>query len=63
MSDYGYGLLLRLEDRQLRALAALARDPVCGMLLDPARSAGDAQTAQEKSIELPAAAQRFSKKT
>ncbi len=30
--------VLWLEDGQLRALEALVRDPVCGMLLDPAQA-------------------------
>lgn len=30
--------VLWLEDGQLRALAALVRDPVCGMLVDPAQA-------------------------
>jgi len=30
--------VLWLEDGQLRSLAALVRDPVCGMLLDPAQA-------------------------
>ena len=38
--------VLWLEDGRLKTLAALARDPVCGMLLDPAQAPARLETAE-----------------
>jgi putative ABC transport system ATP-binding protein len=40
--------VLWLEDGRLKALAALVRDPVCGMLLDPRQA--PARLEEEESV-------------